>query len=94
MRKATGILMACIALTFGAGTMAACKPEEPQVTEGAIYVTEAKSFWAGVGSGYLSFEYREEPAEPVEGERYGYVFHVMVDSAYAALSGQAALKRR
>lgn len=80
MRKATGILMACIALTFGAGTMAACKPEEPQVTEGAIYVTEAKSFWAGVGSGYLSFEYREEPAEPVEGERYGYVFHVMVDS--------------
>ena len=80
MRKATGILMACVALTFGAGTMAACKPEEPQVTEGAIYVTEAKSFWAGVGSGYLSFEYREEPAEPVEGERYGYVFHVMVDS--------------
>ena len=80
MRKATGILMACIALTFGAGTMAACKPEEPQVTEGAIYVTEAKSFWAGVGSGYLSFEYREEPAEPVEGERYSYVFHVMVDS--------------
>ena len=80
MRKATGILMACVALTFGAGTMAACKPEEPQVTEGAIYVTEAKSFWAGVGSGYLSFEYKEEPAEPVEGERYGYVFHVMVDS--------------
>ena len=73
MRKATGILMACVALTFGAGTMAACKPEEPQVTEGAIYVTEAKSFWAGIGSGYLSFEYREEPAEPVEGERYGYV---------------------
>ena len=80
MRKATGILMACVALTFGAGTMAACKPEEPQVTEDAIYVTEAKSFWAGVGSGYLSFEYKEEPAEPVEGERYGYVFHVMVDS--------------
>ena len=42
MRKATGILMACIALTFGAGTMAACKPEEPQVTEGAIYVTEGQ----------------------------------------------------
>lgn len=80
MKKATGILMACVALTFGVGTMAACKPEEPEVTEGAIYVTEAKSFWAGVGSGYLSFEYKEEPQEPVEGERYGYVFHVMVDS--------------
>ena len=78
-RKLVGILSVCLALSLG-GILAACAPTEPEVTEGAIYVTEAKSFWAGVGSGYLSFEYKEEPEMPVEGERYGYVFHVMVDS--------------
>ena len=79
-RKLVGILSACLALSLGGAVLAACAPTEPEVTEGAIYVTEAKSFWAGVGSGYLSFEYKEEPETPAEGERYGYVFHVMVDS--------------
>ena len=79
-RELVGILSACLALSLGGAVMAACAPTEPEVTEGAVYVTEAKSFWAGVGSGYLSFEYKEEPETPAEGERYGYVFHVMVDS--------------
>ena len=79
-RKLVGIFSACLALSLGGAVLAACAPTEPEVTEGAIYVTEAKSFWAGVGSGYLSFEYKEEPGTPAEGERYGYVFHVMVDS--------------
>ncbi len=78
--KLMGVLTACLAASVGMCAMSACKPEEPEIQEGAVYVTEAKSFWAGVGSGYLSFEVKEEPQEPVEGEVYGNVFYVMVDS--------------
>lgn len=51
------------------------REQEKPVSEGSIYITEAVDNGMA-GDSYISFDYVPEPAEPVEGERYGYVFHL------------------
>ena len=50
----------------------------PAAKEGVIYQTRSESLWANTSSAYMTFEYIEEPDEPVEGEVYGYVFRAWV----------------
>lgn len=52
----------------------------PPTVDTVYFVTEKQSFWIGIGSSYLSFEYRVEPEIPEEGKLYGYVFEVYVSS--------------
>lgn len=53
------------------------EPEAPPAAgESVVYQTKSESFWGTFGSGYMTFEYIEEPAEPVEGALYGQVFKV------------------
>lgn len=51
------------------------REQEKPVSEGSIYITEAVDNGMA-GDSYISFDYVPEPAEPAEGERYGYVFHL------------------
>lgn len=51
------------------------REQEKPATEGSIYITESVDNGMA-GDSYISFDYVPEPAEPVEGERYGYVFHL------------------
>lgn len=62
--------------------MTACSKKEAVVQDGAIYVTETESFWVGVGSAYISFDYVKEPEEKEKDDTspYGYVFSVYVSS--------------
>lgn len=53
------------------------EPEAPPAAgDSVVYQTKSESFWQTFGSGYMTFEYIEEPAEPVEGALYGQVFKV------------------
>lgn len=53
------------------------EPEAPPAAgESVVYQTKSESFWETFGSGYMTFEIVEEPADPVEGELYGQVFRV------------------
>ena len=53
------------------------EPEAPPAAgDSVVYQTKSESFWGTFGSGYMTFEYIEEPAEPTEGALYGQVFKV------------------
>ena len=79
MKKLMGLAMALF-IIIGGISLTACASKKPEVVDGAIYVTETKSFWSGFGTGYISFEYLVEPAEKATDDtnHYGYVFKVMV----------------
>ncbi len=74
------VAIICILVVVLSASMFTACNKKPEIAEGAVYVTEVKTFWAGVGKAYISFEYKDEPAEKVENELYGYVFYVQVDS--------------
>ena len=81
MKKKTKVLIivlsivAVLAIAIGVTCAILFKePEKPQ-SEGSIYQT--KPIDNGMaGYSYISFDYVEEPEQPQEGERYGYVFHL------------------
>ncbi len=70
-----GVLVIAIAITCI--VLFTRDPETPpEGGENTVYQTQPESFWQSFGSGYMSFDIIEEPAEPVEGELYGNVFKV------------------
>lgn len=76
------ILTICIiaSLVIAALSFAACNDDPPAAKEGTMYQSEIESFWFGVGKAYITLDYIPEPSEPVEGEKYGYLFNVNVDA--------------
>lgn len=78
------ILAICLIVSLAAIVFAftACTDDEktPEINEGTIYQSDIVRFWFGVGKAYMTLENLPKPAEPVEGELYGYVFKVYVDA--------------
>ena len=82
-KRLLGILAACTALTVGAATMAACKPEEaPETAEGELYRTQVVEVNPNV-SAYLSFKNVPEGNEWGEA---GQVYEITVSSYGQAYS--------
>lgn len=76
------ILTVCLIATMIATVFAfvACAEETPEVKEGTLYQSDVEIFWFGVGKAYIALDYVPQPAEPVEGEKYGNLFNLYVDS--------------
>ena len=80
MRKKSIIFLTVICLIVATFTLVACKKDPPAPKEGVVYQTGVQSFWAGVGSAYITFEHIATPETPEEGKLYGDVFNVNVSS--------------